>query len=713
VRKRRSSKSRRLCVEQLESRRLLAFDPTGMEQEFIQLTNRMRTDPQGELGRLVSQINPVASADPQIDLNLKFWKVDGNELARQWQSLTPVPPLAGHESLYNAALGHNQQMIANHDQQHQFPGEPNPGDRMKNAGYPIRAWAENIAAYCTTINECHASYAIDWGPGPSGIQSPPKHREILMSTSYREVGIGVTPHTKANQSDVGPLVNTQDFSTRNNIGNPFVIGAVFDDRNASSWYENGEGFGGVTVKFVGATGTFTTTTMSAGGYQINLPAGTYVGTATGGGLRELQIVANVVVGTNNVWVNFRQDNNPLPADRFEPNNDFDTATQLASEDVQIDSVSIHLPDNDDYYKWTSPATGELKVDLTLVHQNGDLDLFLYDAARAQVALANGQSNTQSLSFPVTAGSVWYVAVKGNQRAVNSNYSLIVNGPGGAVPKAVDDKTATNKNTSTVIDIVANDTDADGDLDPTSVQITQQPQHGTITVNAQTGAITYVPTTDFLGVDRIRYTVRDTASLTSQPAQVVVAVVDYANHPWRHPTNAMDIDDSGAVVPQDVLVIINQLNIRGPGPLVTQPTGANSPPPFVDPSGDDFLSSNDALRVINFLNQRSGEGEGEGATDSGHQVVDEVLILPVAVPASGRDASSMLDSMDEPSSFTGEREVSTPDTNWLTASKSAERCKRFEHPEDEVFTVLGQNDESLEDVVASLRDANGASQSRSD
>lgn len=653
-----------------------------MEQEFLQLANRFRTDPQGELGRLVSQINPIASNDPQIDLNLKFWKVDGNELARQWQSLAPVPPLAWHESLYNAAVGHNQQMIANHDQQHQFPGEPDPGQRMRDAGYPTRAWAENIAAYCTTINECHAALALDWGPGPSGIQSPPKHREILLSSNYREVGMGVTPHTKANQSDVGALVTTQDFSNRATLGNPFVVGAVFNDLNSSKWYENGEGFGGVTVKFVGAAGTFTTTSMTAGGYQIQLPAGTYTGTASGGGLRETQTFANVVVAANNVWVNFRQDQTVLPADRFEPNNDFDTATQLASGDVRVESVSIHLPDNDDIYKWTSPATGELKVDLSFRNQDGNLNLYLYNDARQQVAASEGTSDAEAISFPVTLGSVWYIGVKGAQRATNPNYTLVVNGPGGTVPNAVDDKTATDKNTSIIVDILANDTDVDGDLDRTSVQITQQPQHGTLTVSALTGAVTYAPATDFLGVDRFSYLVRDTASLASRIAVVTVAVVDYANHPWRNPNEPMDVDASGAVVPQDALVLINRLNERGPGPLPPRPTGADSPPGFFDPSGDDFLSSNDALRVINFLNQRAAEGEGAERAN--------LFAASSSFAAAGTD-------VEKP----GETpiQVKIPESQQRPLEFAAAVETRCEPIADAVFHELGQDEKSLEELLS--------------
>ena len=124
-----------LGLEQLEPRVLLAFDPTGIEQELFQLVNRFRSDPQGELSRLVNKLSPASSLDPYINEQLAYWKVDGSVLASQFKSLASVPPLAWSEALYDAAHDHNLAMLANDGQQHQFPGEPDPGTRMTNSGY--------------------------------------------------------------------------------------------------------------------------------------------------------------------------------------------------------------------------------------------------------------------------------------------------------------------------------------------------------------------------------------------------------------------------------------------------------------------------------------------------------------------------------------------------------------------------------------------------
>jgi gliding motility-associated-like protein len=76
------------------------------------------------------------------------------------------------------------------------------------------------------------------------------------------------------------------------------------------------------------------------------------------------------------------------------------------------------------------------------------------------------------------------------------------------PVALNDEATMDEDTSVTIDILANDTDTDGDLNPTSVIITTEPVFGTATVNAITGEVTYTPDPDFFGWDAITYQVSD-------------------------------------------------------------------------------------------------------------------------------------------------------------------------------------------------------------
>ncbi len=72
-------------------------------------------------------------------------------------------------------------------------------------------------------------------------------------------------------------------------------------------------------------------------------------------------------------------------------------------------------------------------------------------------------------------------------------------------------------------------------------------------------------------------------------------------PWRHTALPEDVDGDGSVFPIDALLVINQLNQSGAGPLSVPPVAPDLPPPFLDVFGDNYLSPIDALMVINYLN----------------------------------------------------------------------------------------------------------------
>ena len=70
--------------------------------------------------------------------------------------------------------------------------------------------------------------------------------------------------------------------------------------------------------------------------------------------------------------------------------------------------------------------------------------------------------------------------------------------------------------------MANDTDPDGSLDPSTVQVEAGPSNGTATVNTG-GTITYAPDGGFTGEDSYTYTVADDDGATSNAATVTIAV----------------------------------------------------------------------------------------------------------------------------------------------------------------------------------------------
>ncbi|HTV69580.1 MAG TPA: Ig-like domain-containing protein [Rhizobiaceae bacterium] len=91
------------------------------------------------------------------------------------------------------------------------------------------------------------------------------------------------------------------------------------------------------------------------------------------------------------------------------------------------------------------------------------------------------------------------------------------------PVAANDTASTVKNLQKVINVLGNDSDADGTLDPTSVTIVDNATNGTLTINTTTGAITYKPNAGYVGADSFTYTVLDSEGKISNIATVTLDV----------------------------------------------------------------------------------------------------------------------------------------------------------------------------------------------
>jgi thermitase len=78
-------------------------------------------------------------------------------------------------------------------------------------------------------------------------------------------------------------------------------------------------------------------------------------------------------------------------------------------------------------------------------------------------------------------------------------------------------------TAQVLAVLANDSDADGNLNPASVRIVSPPNKGgTVTVNTN-GTVSYTPKKGYKGVESFGYTVKDSLGATSNTATATVTV----------------------------------------------------------------------------------------------------------------------------------------------------------------------------------------------
>jgi len=112
----------------------------------------------------------------------------------------------------------------------------------------------------------------------------------------------------------------------------------------------------------------------------------------------------------------------------------------------------------------------------------------------------------------------------------------------AIPSAADDSASVDAGDSVTIDVLANDSDPEGNLDAASVTVISAPANGTTSVDTSTGAITFTPDTGFQGMDSFAYTVDDADGATSNAATVFVTV----NAPDAANTAPSASDDSASV-----------------------------------------------------------------------------------------------------------------------------------------------------------------------
>lgn len=137
----------------------------------------------------------------------------------------------------------------------------------------------------------------------------------------------------------------------------------------------------------------------------------------------------------------------------------------------------------------------------------------------QTVDADGDSTSGTIEFLDAGGNV-----TGTMSFSEIENLLLPEGPSNGDPVANDDTATTLENTPVVVDVLANDTDPDGDA--LSIAGTPTALHGTVVVNPD-GTIEYTPDTGYTGDDVITYEVSDGNGGTDT-GEVAVSV----GHPVR-------------------------------------------------------------------------------------------------------------------------------------------------------------------------------------
>ena len=260
----------------------LTYVPSSQEQQMLELVNRARLDPLGEIDRYNAW-----NTDPNKPLATLN---DG--LAPGTISSTAKQPLAFDGILNAAAAGHSAWMLANNQFVHDQPapsdsdGVVTHAERIFRAGWDGGSnWAtgENISFAASTV----AGYASD--PATIlqqhfGLFQSFGHRKNILSDRFSEIGVGheVGAFTTSNGTTfTSTSMITQKFA---DAGRTYITGVVIDDVDGDDFYDIGEGLGFVLVTATGSSGTFQTATWASGGYTLEVPDGAYSVTFEGGAL---------------------------------------------------------------------------------------------------------------------------------------------------------------------------------------------------------------------------------------------------------------------------------------------------------------------------------------------------------------------------------------------------------------------------------------------
>lgn len=254
----------------------MTVNPTAYEQYLLELMNWARA-------------NPLAEAN--------FLGIDLNQaLPPGTISSTPKQPLALNAELIIAARAHSQWMLATDTFSHTGINGSTPRERIEAAGYKlIPPWSvgENIAWNGTTggldlVNSVLTAH--------EGLFRSAGHRVNLLKDDFKEVGLGFIPgQFTAGSTTYNAGMVTQKFAYSGHTS--YLTGVILDDLNGNGFYDVGEGVGGVNITAMGTTGTFSTQSWGAGGYNLALPNGSYTVTYSYAGQ---ELTSDVLIAGRNV-----------------------------------------------------------------------------------------------------------------------------------------------------------------------------------------------------------------------------------------------------------------------------------------------------------------------------------------------------------------------------------------------------------------------------
>jgi hypothetical protein len=197
------------------------------------------------------------------------------------------------------------------------------------------------------------------------------------------------------------------------------------------------------------------------------------------------------------------------------------------------------------------------------------------------------------------------------------------------PVANNDQVSTDEDTPVTIDVLANDSDPDGELAIVNVS---EPSNGR--VDGGPNGIVYIPNGNFHGVDSFTYTVRDAGGLeATATVTVVVAPVNDA------PVARNDEAATETGVPVEIEVLANDADVDGDTLEVIAVTSGNGGPVSINASGTVTYSPQPGFTGEDFFTYTVSDGNG--GTDTAEVFVN-VTGVNNTPPVAEDDLATMID-----------------------------------------------------------------------